>query len=150
MSKDKPDYHDADLVLRFYDMRREAVMRESRNAINGTFWPQSYDDIVAIQKFDHHLNAAFRQTATYWEMVFGMAKHGIVNPEFLLESSGEGIFLFAKIAPFLEQIRKDTSPMAFQNAEWITQNTELGKQYFEMIGERVKKLTAEFSKQDSK
>jgi hypothetical protein len=139
MSKEKPDYQDADLVLRLYEMRREAVMRESRHAINSTFWPQNYNELLEITKPDHHLNASFRQTATYWEMVFGLAKHGIANADYLVESSGEGLNLFAKIAPYLEQFRKDYSPIAFQNAEWITKNSELGKFYFEAISDRVQK-----------
>jgi len=140
MSKDRPDYYDADLILRLYDMRREAVMRESRNAINGKFWPKSYEDILAVANPEHPLNAAFRQTSSYWEMVYGMAKNGIVNPEYLLESNGEGMFLFAKVHPFLEQFRRDFSPLAFQNSEWITTHVPTGQKYFELISARVKKM----------
>jgi len=86
MSKEKPDYNDADLALRVYEMRREPVMRESRNAINGKFWPKSYEDVLAVTKLEHPLNAAWRQTVTFWEMVYGLVKHGIVNPDFFLES----------------------------------------------------------------
>jgi hypothetical protein len=140
MSKESPDYHDADLVLRVYEMRREPVMRESRGAINGQFWPKSYDDIVALVKFEHPLNAAFRQTVTYWEMVYGLVKHGIVNPDYFLESNGEGMFLLAKMQPYLEAYRKDTSPTAFGNAEWVTKETAAGRRMFEIISGRVKKL----------
>ena len=34
MSAEKPDYHDADLVLRMYEMRREAKTREARDLLN--------------------------------------------------------------------------------------------------------------------
>ena len=60
MHKQQADYQDADLVLRVYDMRREAVMRQSRSAINGQFWPNSYDDVAAILNTEHPHNAAFR------------------------------------------------------------------------------------------
>jgi len=33
MSKDTPDHHDADLVLRLYELRRETVMRDARDTI---------------------------------------------------------------------------------------------------------------------
>jgi hypothetical protein len=140
MSKERPDYHDADLVIRLYELRREAVMRESRNAMASKFWPKSYEDVVAALIPENPLNPAFRQTSTYWEMVYGMAKHGIVNPEYLLESNVEGIFLFAKVHPYLEQIRKDYSPLAFQNTEWITTQVPTGQKYFELISARIKKL----------
>ena len=89
-----PDHHDAELMLKVYDLRREAVMRDSRNAINAKFWPQSFEDVQAVLKPDHPLNAAYRQTTSYWEMVYGMAHHGIVHVEYLLENSGEGLLLF--------------------------------------------------------
>ena len=83
MSAEKPDYHDADLVLRVYEMRREAKTRENRDAINSQFWPKSYDDVKELRNFDHPLNGAWRQLSSYWEMVFGMARNGVVNADYL-------------------------------------------------------------------
>jgi hypothetical protein len=140
MSKEKADYQDADLALRVYEMRREPVMRESRNAINGKFWPKTYEDVLAVTKPDHPLNAAWRQTVTFWEMVYGLVKHGIVNPDFFLESNGEGFFLFAKVHPYLESYRKDISPSAFGNTEWVARETATGRRMFELISGRVKKM----------
>jgi len=34
MSVDKPDHHDAEIAMKVYELRREAVMRESRSTIN--------------------------------------------------------------------------------------------------------------------
>ena len=96
MAKDHADHHDAEIVMRLYDLRREAVMRESRDAIMTQFWPRSYDEFIAVTKRDHELNRAFRQTGTFWEMAYGMVKHGVVNPAFFLESNGEGFFLYAE------------------------------------------------------
>lgn len=132
MSKEKPDYQDATLTLELYDLRREAVMRQSRDAINGKFWPKSYEDLKAIAQMDHPHNAAFRQVVSYWEMVYGMAKHGITNPDYLVENNGEGLFLYAKVLPYLEQYRKEFSPRAFQNAEWISQNCKTGRERLEI------------------
>lgn len=140
MSKEKPDYQDAELVLRLYDLRREAVMRESRNAIMSKFWPKSYEEVVAVTKPDHPLNQAFRQTSSYWEMVYGMAKHGIANADYLIENNGEGLFLLAKVQPYLERFRKEMAPIAFVNAEWISTNCAEGKRRYEMICNRVKKM----------
>ena len=140
MSEQKPDYHDADLMLRVYELRRESVMRTARDAINGQFWPKSYADCKAVLDFAHPMNTAWRQVASYWEMVFGIAKHGIVNPEFWVENNGEGVFLYAKVAPYLEQIRKGGSPMSFLNTEWAVTHTETGKRYLEFLTGRVKEM----------
>jgi len=139
MSKETPDHHDVELAFRAYELRREPVMRDSRNAMNREFWPKTYAEVVAILKPEHPLNAAWRQTTTYWEMVYGAVKHGAVHREYFMESNGEGMFLFARVAPHLEQFRKDYSPYAFQNAEWVSKNTENGKRLFAMFAERVRK-----------
>ena len=141
MHKQQADYQDADLVLRVYDMRREAVMRESRNAINGQFWPKSYEDVAAILKPEHPHTAAYRQVLSYWEMVYGMVRHGIVHADYFLESNTEGLFVFAKLAPYLDQLRKDYSPNALRNCEWVSRETATGKRVFEQISTRVKQIT---------
>jgi len=142
MGKDHPDHHDAELAFRAYELRRETVMRESRNAINRDFWPKSYEDVLAVTKVDHPLNAPWRQTTTYWEMVYGTVKHGIVNADYFMESAGEGMFLFARVAPYLDELRRDVSPVAFQNAEWVAKNSATGQRMFAMFTARVQKLLA--------
>jgi hypothetical protein len=139
MPKETPDHHDAELVLRVYDLRREAVLRESRNAVNGSFWPKTYEDVVAVTQPDHPLNAAFRQVATYWEMVYGMVRHGIVHPEYFVENNGEGMLVFAKIAPHLEAYRRDYGATAFRNAEWVARETQTGRTLLERFQARVRK-----------
>ena len=142
MAKTTPDHHDAELAIRVYELRREPVMRDSRAAINQKFWPKTFEDVAAIVKGDHPLNPAYRQVGSYWEMVYGFAKHGIVHSDFWLESNGEGLFVFAKIAPFLEQIRKEFNPTAYRNAEWIAREAAEGRRIFGMFSERVKKTLA--------
>lgn len=139
MSAEKPDYHDADLVLRMYEMRREAKTREARDLLNFQFWPKSYDDVKEVQKFDNPMNFAWRQLSAYWELVFGMARNGIVNADYLTENNGEGLFFFAKIAPYVDQLREDSSPTAFKNVEWATKECETGRQMFAYVSEMVQK-----------
>jgi hypothetical protein len=138
--KEAPDHHDADLVLKIYDLRREAVMRESRTAMNTKFWPRSADEAVAVTKNDHPLNLAYRQTTAYWEMVYSMARHGIVHPDFLVENNTEGLFLFARVEPYLERIRQAASPRSFRNTEWVATNTGAGIQLMEGFRARVKQI----------
>lgn len=139
MSQEKPDHHDAELLLRVYELRREAVIRESRAALNQKFWPKTYADVQAFLKGEHPLNAAYRQVGTYWEMVYGMVKHGIVHGEYFMESNGEGMLLYAKVAPFVEELRRDTNPSVYVNAEWVAKNTAGGRRTFELMSARVRK-----------
>lgn len=138
--KDYPDHHDADLVIKLYDLRRDPVMRESRQALARDFWPRSFDDLIAITRGDHPLNAAWRQCSSYWEMVYAMARHGVIHADFMLESNGEGLLLFARVEPHLAQYREQSSPLAFRNAEWVARETEMGRQIMERFRKRVRQM----------
>ena len=140
MLKEAPDHHDADLILKIYDLRREAVMRESRAAINAKFWPRSADEAVAVTATDHPLNLAFRQTSGYWEMVYGMARHGIIHSDFLVENNGEGLLLYARIEPYLKAFRQATSPSSFRNAEWVATQCATGQMLMERYRARIKQM----------
>jgi len=136
MSKDRPDAADANLVIQMYELRREAVMRQSRDAVIGKFLPKSFEELVAITKPDHPMNAAWRQVSTYWEMTYGMVKHGIVHAEYFMESNAEGLLVFVKVEPHLERYRKEISPLAFLNAEFVASNTDRGRKVMEIFRKR--------------
>lgn len=142
MTATSPDHHDVEIILKLYELRREPVMRESRDALNGKFWPKNYQEFFAVTEMGHPLNAAWRQVSTYWEMVYGFARYGTIHTDLLMESNGEGLFFFSKIYPYIEQFRKEVSPTAFQNTEWVIHNSKVAHGRFEMLKERVQKMLA--------
>jgi hypothetical protein len=115
-------------------------MRESRTAINAKFWPRNSEEAIAITASDHPLNVAFRQTSGYWEMVYGMARHGIIHPDFLVENNGEGLLLYARIEPYLGAFRQATSPRSFRNAEWVVSHSAAGQALMEGYRARIKRM----------
>lgn len=117
-------------------------MRESRAAINSKYWPTTAEEAVAVLKTDHPLNAPFRQVVTYWEMVYGMVKWGVLHPDFMMESNGEGMLVFAKAEAHLEAIREQGNPTYFANAEWVATNTEAGQRALQRYRERVRRFAA--------
>lgn len=141
--KQVPDHHDAELIVKLYDLRREAVMRASREALLNGFYPKSFDEIKAIMSDRANpLNAPLRQVTTYFEMAYGFARHGVVHADMLAENTGEGMFLFARLRPHLAELRATFSPMMLQNAEWMANNSEVAKRQYGIFEERVKKLMA--------
>lgn len=138
LKKEYPDQHDAELVLRLYELRREGVMRESRAAINAKYWPKTAEEAIAVLQHDHPLNSSFRQVVTYWEMVYGMVKWGVLHSEFMMESNSEGMLVLAKAEAHLDAIRAH-NPAYFVNAEWVATNSEAGKRALERYRARVKK-----------
>lgn len=136
-----PTTDDARLVLELYDLRREEVMRASRSTIL-RWLPCSLEDCLAITRFEHPDNAAYRQVASYFEMAYGFARHGAVHPELLAEGCGEGLFLFAKVKPWLAQLREATRADAFRSAEWIAENTARGRELLPAFEARIASLRA--------
>jgi hypothetical protein len=135
MAKRKPDHRDASLVLELYDLRREAVMRESRKKIIA--WrPTSWEDVVAITRPEHPDNAAYRQVGSYFEMAYGFARHGIVPADFLAENAAEGLALFAKLQPHLARFREEVSPTAFRNVEWLVKHSPVAKARLQLFQRR--------------
>ena len=58
----KATAHDAQLILKLYDLRREAEMRKARNWFTVEFWPQSADDLIKVASaFPSQENAWIRQ-----------------------------------------------------------------------------------------
>lgn len=135
LTKEYPDHHDASLIMQLYDLRREALMRESRAAVT-RFRPASVEEAVAIVKQEHPQNAALRQVVSYWEMVYGMMKWGVLHADFALESNGEGLVLFAKIEPYLAEMRALNTGVQFVNTEWVATQTEVGKKLMERLRRR--------------
>jgi hypothetical protein len=134
LTKEYPDNHDATIVLQLYELRREAVMRNLARHPHDSV--RECRGSVAVLKQDHPLNSALRQVVSYWEMVYGMMKWGILHTDYALESSGEGMVLFAKMEPYLEQIRAQNTGVRFVNAEWVAIHTEAGKKLMERLRPR--------------
>lgn len=134
-AKEFPDHHDAELVLKLYELRREDVMRASRSLIVTKFLPTSFEDVLAVTKSEHPLNAAFRQCSSFWEMTYAMARHGVMHADFMLESNGEGLLLYSRVEPWLAEYREHVSPLGFRNAEWVATETNFGR----LIAERFRK-----------
>jgi hypothetical protein len=133
--KTNPDHHDGELILKLYDLRRENVMRQSRDTI-ARWLPRSVDDVLALTDMQHPHNAAWRQVTSYFEMAYGFARHGIAHADFLAENNGEGLWLFAKVRPYLSALR-EVNPMAFRNAEWLVENSDSARQRMEMFNSRI-------------
>ena len=140
MLKDAPDHLDADLILKLYDLRREAGLREARAQLTREFLPKNAKEAVAVLKDDHPLNRIYRQVSTYWEMVYRMAKYGIIHGDFLVENNGEGLLLFAKVEPYLTEIRAAGNPASFANAEWVAREVPMGRTVADRMRGRVRQM----------
>jgi hypothetical protein len=99
--------HDADLILKLYQLRQEATIRQARTWICAEFFPESAGQVLAILSAStSENNAWFRQVTSYWDMAAAFVLHGALNAELFLDCNNEPFFLYAKFEPFLADIRK--------------------------------------------
>jgi hypothetical protein len=142
-NKEGADHGDAQIVLRLYDFRREAQMREARKWIVGEWWPQSAEDILkVVNSFGTVENQHFRQVFSFWEMASSLVHRGALNGDLFDDWSNELYFCFAKMKPYLKQIRESVGPKAYSNIERITQRTPESQEKLKTIEARVKKVMA--------
>jgi hypothetical protein len=148
-----PTAADAEVILKLYDLRREAEMRKARNWWLVTFWPQNLDDFTKVgNAMGTQENNWMRQVTGYWEMSASMVAHGAVHADLFLEPSfsGEMFFIFAKVRPFLNELReKMGSPSMLRNVEKVVNLTEESRarlKQFEARVESRRKAMAETAK----
>ena len=130
----------AELILKLYDLRREAVMREARNWFF-TFNPESVEHIQRTAMGEH--GGYFRMVTTYWDMACSFVNHGAIDAEMFNDATGEQVFVFAKIQPFLEEIRALGSPTYMQHLE----RAVLAMPHAEERLARVREMSKRFAQQ---
>ena len=131
---------DADIILKLYDLRREQEIRKARTWWTIEFWPETAADVMKIANgLGTTENLYLRQVGGYWEMAAALALHGTVNQDLFLEPSfsGEMFFYFAKLKPFLTELRERLSPTVFTNVEKLINSSDAAKDFLRRTEERI-------------
>ncbi len=127
--------HDAEIILKLYDMRREATMRKARHWVAFDFQPTTAQEIVNVMR-DYHSDHSnwLRQVVSYWEMAASLVVHGAVNADLYLDSNGEGLFVYNKLEPFIEEIQKINAGMPFmRNTATMVEKFPTAKDRFQRM-----------------
>ena len=137
----KPTAADAEVIIKLYDLRREAEMRKARNWWLVTFWPENAEDVMKIgMAMGTQENNWLRQVGGYWSMVAGLTLSGAVHQDLVLDPSfgGEMFFIYAKVKPFLGDLRsKMKNPRMFANIEKLINNTKQGREWLKYVEGQV-------------
>ena len=132
---------DAQLLLHLYDLRREPEMRKARSWWLTQFWPASADDFLQVAgNMGAQENNWLRQVGSFWSMAASFALSGAINVDLFLQPaiSGEMYFLFAKLHPFIKEIReKLNDPEMFGNIERVINSTKYGRDRLKFTLKRV-------------
>ncbi len=129
----------ADLIMKLYDLRREETMRKARNWMF-TFNPTSAADIEQTM-MDPEVGGYLRMVLSYWDMAATFVAHGAIDAEMFNQTTGEQIGVFAKIEPYLEELRtKWEMPEAFKNLEQVIYAAPGGKERVAKTREWMKSI----------
>ena len=143
MSK-KATATDAQLIMQLYDLRREAEMRKARAWWLTEFWPLNADDFMKVSgALGSQENNWLRQVAGYWSMAASFVLQGALNEELFIQPavSGEMVFVFAKVQPFLKELReKIGDPHLFGNIEKVINGSKFGRDRLKFTLKRVEML----------
>ena len=134
-------YESADLLIKLYDLRREATMREARGWYAAKFNPDSVDDLVkAVSGPD---SAHFRMVTSYWDMAASFVLNGAVDEKMFNDANGEQVVVFAKVEPFLAEYRaRMGNPTYMQNLETLVMKMPDAKERLAAVRERFRQMTA--------
>lgn len=135
---------DAQLILQLYDLRREAEMRKARNWWFSQFWPNSADDFLKIAFTPgSQENNWLRQVSGYWSMAASFVLHGALSEDLFLQPavSGEMFIVFAKVHPFLKELReKAGDPHMFGAIEKVITGSKFGRERLKFMIKRVEMM----------
>ena len=98
-------HHDAELILKLYELRREPVMREARNWFF-TFNPKSPTDFLDVVSSDK--SGFYRMVISYWDMAASFVNNGAIDAQMFNDANGEHLFIYSKLEPFLADLRRET------------------------------------------
>lgn len=129
----------AELILKLYELRREEVMRKSRNWF-AAFHPEALEDITAAAFGEH--SASYRMVTSYWDMACSFVNHGAVDEEMFNDANGEHVMVFAKIQPFLEQIRATGNPTYMSHLERAVRRMPEAERRIAYMREMSKRIAA--------
>jgi hypothetical protein len=137
----KPTIEDARLILELYDHRREAEMRKARQWWVTTFWPKSADDFIKVASaMGSEESNWLRHVGGYWGVAVSFVLNGVVSEKLFFQVSfcGELYFIFAKVRPFLGEIRqKMNNPDLFLSIEKAILGSKVARAQFEKVEARV-------------
>ena len=104
-------FESAQLNLQLFDLRREPVLREARSWFLLDFHPETLADFVAAITGER--NASIRMVLGYWDMAASLVTMGAVDADAFRAAHGEMFATFAKVEPFLAEMRSRFHEPAF-------------------------------------
>ena len=93
-------------ILKLYELRRDDSMRLARQWYFSDFAPASAMDIIALFRGGERASANFRMVTSFWDTAASLVLNGGIDQKMFLDANTEHVFIYAKIADFLPEVRE--------------------------------------------
>jgi hypothetical protein len=112
---------DAELVLKLYELRQEETLRKARRFLVSEFNPKTVEELRVVSRDARsEYNPYWRQAMSFWEMAASFVLRGALDADLFLDSSVEGILIYAKFHHFHAETEKQSgNPFMGQTAALI-------------------------------
>ena len=98
--------NDVMAILKLYELRRDGQMRAARQWYFSELAPKSAMDIIALYRGGERASANFRMVTSYWDTAASLVLNGGIDKRMFLDANTEHVFIYAKIADFLTEVRE--------------------------------------------
>lgn len=99
-------HEQVNLMLRLFEMRREAKLRDARDWFSANFHVTTIEDVARVCPPGSQENAYVRMVLGYWEMVASIVNRGLIDEDFFFETAGEQWVVWEQIKPVLASWRQ--------------------------------------------
>jgi hypothetical protein len=112
---------DAELMLKLYELRQEESLRKARRFMVFEFNPKTVEELRVVSRDTKcENNPCWRQAMSFWEMAASLVLRGAIDADLFLDSSNEGILIYAKFHHFHAETEKQSgNPFMGQTAALI-------------------------------
>ena len=117
--------HNAELLLRIYDLRREATLRKARSWLMANFSAETLKEFGELCPPGSETNAHYRQTTSYWDMVAAIVNRGMLDEDLYFETTSESLLVWLRVKNVvvaMREIRKN--PLYLRNLEVLAEKHE--------------------------
>ena len=117
--------HNADLLLKIYDMRREEKLRKARAWVIANFWAGTLKEFYEVCPLGSETNAHFRQATSYWDMVAAIVNRGMLDEDLYFETTTEGLLVWLRVKKVVLEMRESRkNPLYLRNLEVLSEKHE--------------------------
>lgn len=108
-----PTHEQAQLQLKFYDLRREARLRQARDWFSKNYFADNFDEAMKIAPMGTEAGTSYMMVVSYWDQACAYLNHGLLNEDLFFETSGEFFFVWERVKPAIKEGRKRFSNPLF-------------------------------------